>query len=542
MTGRQYDGVYDGYEFFPTHEREDARARREDRNRVRNEAFNRMMADENIRKAAGTGGRGGTGSAKIGMKELAKIVLDLQQDIKRVTKGNCIVDARQYASKLGPHHQAVQGDWNKDGVEDIVIFDGNGNPVVVNGWSTTPSKWVERNKYYETRNPKESRSDWRRRILDPQYDNPEDPTELTGYNPPEWVTKTLAANKKNNTHWKVPQPKNRSLYRVFQEEILKRIWNDLPRGRVDSKAYLTACAFVWNTWVLPINLLLAFGGRGLDLHINLMCDGGFDDPVDTEMYNQMKKHNDTKSNIVSTVKTLYELYMTNSGDPIFDSIAEALIMGNALYLSKDRATAYNVRYIDHVIGILNDKFGLGIDLPGGGHPSDAPPGAPPGGPPGGGSAHWGDSQWGTYQDGFKKPGSVARTVSDWQTAHGSFPLGTTGLVEPSLLQLDELTGDFPSGSPVGTPRRVITSRLSSILQSKSGGQSGQLHSEKAITTWLDRLGAASLQRILDAMEVGGAVADYTKHDIQEGILNAIQPYYTGRLQIDAVVNWITSNI
>ncbi len=40
----------------------------------------------------------------------------------------------------------------------------------------------------------------------------------------------------------------------------------------------------------------------------------------------------------------------------------------------------------------------------------------------------------------------------------------------------------------------------------------------------------------------GAVAEYDRYDIHEGVINAIQPFYTGRRNVDAVTACITQKM
>ncbi len=361
---------YNDYERLRTNARNATAERRKERDNVRNAAHREMINDEYLKKAVGTKRSGGGGGPKRGMDELMKVVLDMQRDIKRVTKGNCIRDAEQYAAKLGPYHQAVEGDYNRDGISDIVIFDADGNPVVVNGWTTKASDWVERNQYYstakrdkETGKFEETRADWRKRIFEPKYEDPNDPTIITSYNKPDWYTKTINANEKNNMRWKVPQMKDRSAYRVFQEDVLKPIWDVLVKNKkVDSTGYLSACAYVWNIWILPASLFEVFGERGINLHSTMMINGKLD-KQSTIIYETLKRNAETKVANGKNARDIYELFRKNANDPFIHGIADTLITGSNMYVTGKREVGYTQDIIDDAVETLNNRFNIGLAGP-----------------------------------------------------------------------------------------------------------------------------------------------------------------------------------
>ncbi len=97
-------------------------------------------------------GGGGFGT-KRGMKELEKIILDLQRDVKRVTKAISPQGAQDIVDK---HNRANPknlwsldtSDRNKDGIPDVVIQNSRGESMYVNGYTTKRSDWPHQYSYY----------------------------------------------------------------------------------------------------------------------------------------------------------------------------------------------------------------------------------------------------------------------------------------------------------------------------------------------------------------------------------------------------------
>lgn len=104
-------------------------------------------------------------STKIGMDELAKLVLGLKRDIKRVTSAIAPQSAQDMIDKhnrsspqslwrlnktnpMGPATLENLTDINQDGVPDVVIYDSNDKPLYVNGYTTKDGRWANDLLYY----------------------------------------------------------------------------------------------------------------------------------------------------------------------------------------------------------------------------------------------------------------------------------------------------------------------------------------------------------------------------------------------------------
>ena len=95
----------------------------------------------------------GSFSTKKGMKELENIILDLQRDVKRVTKAISPQGAQDIVDK---HNRANPkslwsldtSDRNKDGIPDVVIQNSRGESMYVNGYITKRSDWPHQYSYY----------------------------------------------------------------------------------------------------------------------------------------------------------------------------------------------------------------------------------------------------------------------------------------------------------------------------------------------------------------------------------------------------------
>ena len=88
------------------------------------------------------------------MQQLGQVVLDAKKDIK-FHRG---AENRIGAAKFARQHNLTLGpveDINGDGVNDVVLYDKNGNPVLINGYGVTPSKLPYR-EVFDIRYPKRS--------------------------------------------------------------------------------------------------------------------------------------------------------------------------------------------------------------------------------------------------------------------------------------------------------------------------------------------------------------------------------------------------
>ena len=100
--------------------------------------------------------------SKVGMRELANIVLNLQRDFKRVANALSVQGAQAIVDKHNdnsPHApwSLLHQDVNKDGIPDIIIRNSNNEPIIVNGWTTKGSDYPERYQYYNAYPTKEER-------------------------------------------------------------------------------------------------------------------------------------------------------------------------------------------------------------------------------------------------------------------------------------------------------------------------------------------------------------------------------------------------
>ena len=87
-----------------------------------------------------------------GMAQLTQIVSDLYKDVKLIKAASALPGAQKYASKR-KGWTATQEDISgpggfPDGVPEIVVRDKKGNIRVVNGYTTKPSQFAQRQAYY----------------------------------------------------------------------------------------------------------------------------------------------------------------------------------------------------------------------------------------------------------------------------------------------------------------------------------------------------------------------------------------------------------
>jgi hypothetical protein len=86
---------------------------------------------------------------KIGMDELARLVVNMHQDIKKIRNVNSLQGAQRWVNAHGGEafYTAADDDINGDNIPDVVIKDALGRPVIVDGYTTDKSAWPWRNEY-----------------------------------------------------------------------------------------------------------------------------------------------------------------------------------------------------------------------------------------------------------------------------------------------------------------------------------------------------------------------------------------------------------
>lgn len=84
--------------------------------------------------------------------DLINIILNAKKDIKHHKMAETRPGAERYAKSHGLRVGPKGTDINDDRIEDIVLYNKEGKPVMINGYRFTPSELSYRVKYLEENN------------------------------------------------------------------------------------------------------------------------------------------------------------------------------------------------------------------------------------------------------------------------------------------------------------------------------------------------------------------------------------------------------
>ena len=261
---------------------------------------------------------------KLGMNDLAKIVLDLNQDVKLIKDAQSLQGAQNWIEKNGwtGKYEAYKKDINGDTIPDIVVqrLDNEGKPidndyVIVNGYTTAESTYPYRHAYYTQFPTREARKQakadgitYRSFITDmyrPQY---KDGMEITGYGSQEG--KEFAKKLEAAGYTKVIKPSNRSSYQVFCSGVIKPIFDVFKHhlgNSLGGAAFSKIAADIWNQSILIPAMIYVYGEDVMN--------------VSDEEWKKLRNKKDVKNAIkYRVVEYLNDLQKTFDFVPAFTAI------------------------------------------------------------------------------------------------------------------------------------------------------------------------------------------------------------------------------
>ena len=92
-----------------------------------------------------------TTSYDAAVDDLINVILNAKKDITRIDGLDDYENAKEYAAKRGLRVSDQETDVNHDGVNDVILYDRSGKPVIVNGYKLSPSKQPLRKLYHKAK-------------------------------------------------------------------------------------------------------------------------------------------------------------------------------------------------------------------------------------------------------------------------------------------------------------------------------------------------------------------------------------------------------
>ena len=203
----------------------------------------------------------------VGMDDLIKVVAQLKQDVKQIRDAQSVpsaqawIERNNYGNVLDVNEEDLDGDGNP---EIVVKSKLTNKPVIVNGYTTTPSLFPYRNLYYnqyptaaERKNKSFSRylqDDW----FNPTY------TDNGKVN--EWNQEAQDLNTKltDKGYTKLLKPNNRTYYQLFTQKCITPFYTALKYLNHKVPFKLTKLAsYIWNQIVINPAFIHIYGEEAI---------------------------------------------------------------------------------------------------------------------------------------------------------------------------------------------------------------------------------------------------------------------------------------
>lgn len=203
----------------------------------------------------------------VGMDDLIKVVAQLKQDVKQIRDAQSVPSAQAWIERnnYGNVLEAVEEDLDGDNYPEIVVKSKLTNkPVIVNGYTTTPSLFPYRNLYYHkypTAAARKGKS--LRNYLQNEWFNPT-------YTDDGKVDKWNQEAQDFNTHLtdrgytKLLKPNNRTYYQLFTQKCITPFYTALKYLNHKVPFKLTKLAsYIWNQIVINPAFIHIYGEEAI---------------------------------------------------------------------------------------------------------------------------------------------------------------------------------------------------------------------------------------------------------------------------------------
>ena len=262
---------------------------------------------------------------------LIDVILNAKKDIVRINGLDDYETAKQYAEKRNLRISEKETDINHDGVNDVILYNKAGNPVIVNGYKLVPSQQPVRKLYQAARRtdalvkPEDGMRGFVKQLYgasdewddetgerEVRYSNNDPPEELAKLHERGWVLPAAPRKKLSAFQHVMKIIKDR--YALYKKEVMdasdkKWVNGILPRFKIFAMVYLDSIEReAWNN-------------IGDDIQQQIYAESGGDPFAAYELFKKHKAGHNKKGfqnwltenipKIRGDVTTIIDNFMTN---------------------------------------------------------------------------------------------------------------------------------------------------------------------------------------------------------------------------------------
>ena len=216
---------------------------------------------------------------------------------------------------------ATEEDIDQDNIADVLVRDANGDLVIINGYTLTPSKYPYRKLYYsEPEDVRDAYKNYRHYIKDtyfrPVYDG--DNVNLESYAAPQ--DKLDLMKQYEDAKFAKLHPRDRSTYQAFSKNYVAPLYKDLiekynlySSEYKKPQAFMQCLKYAWDNWVVRPALMTLFGEDNVDDYL-----------ADEKFMRKIKNNKEYKTMVKEVVYNYFE-HSDETNNDLFEDLSKAFV-------------------------------------------------------------------------------------------------------------------------------------------------------------------------------------------------------------------------